>query len=215
VGVEFTIIKDYSNKFVDFTDHLVIVNTSSTPLLLEALPPPEGGYYNEITCPHNLCLKAEMGRAFEWRAPIFEPEAEPSWQPADPYDEEAPLQLYVTGRSFGNGEYTVLWIDLRNEFFADRPPDVQVPQPQELVLPYLFGTETLRLPFTLHYSLNQAYAPYKPLSAWVFIAPILLVALITLVLLAVLFNRFLSYLEKRAKSRDPNSPPHSNRGGAA
>jgi hypothetical protein len=214
-GVQFSVAKDYSNKGVDFTDHLVIVNTASTPLLLEALPPPEGGYYREIACPRNLCLKAESGQAFEWRTPLFEPEAKPSWQPADPYDEEAPLALYVTGRSLGNGNYTVLWLDLRNEFSSDRPPDVEVPEPQQLSLKYLYGSEEMVLPITVTYSLNHSYSPLKPLSPWIFVAPVILAAVLLLILLAALFNHLLSFLQKRAMSRDPTGPHNNGHPGAA
>jgi hypothetical protein len=215
LGVEFTVTKDYSNRSVDFTDNLIIVNSSSTPLLLEALPPPEGGYYREITSPRNLCLKAVLGRAYEWGPPVFQPDEEPSWQPVDPYEEDAPLILYITGRSLGNGNFTVLWIDLRNQFTGDRPADVETPEPQDLTLPYLYGSERMSLRLTISYSLNQAYSPYQPLSEWVCIAPVLIAAVLALVLLAILFNRFLSFLEKRAKSRASSKPTDSSHEGAA
>ena len=200
-GVEFTITKDYSNRSVDFTDNLVIVNSSSTPLFLEALPPPEGPYHQGLTCPKSLCLKAVMGRAYAWGVPLFEPDEEPGWQPVEPSDEDAPLALHIFGRSLGNGDFTVLWIDLRNPDTEDRPADVQIPEPQHVTLPYVYGSDIMTLRLTISYSLNHAYAPSQPLSQWVCIAPVLIAAVLGLVLVAVLFSRLLTFLEKRARSR--------------
>ena len=214
-GVHFLVTKDYSNKSVDFTDHLIIENTTSTPLLLEALPPPEGGYYSEIACPQSFCLKAESGRAFRWWWPYLEPEGDMGWQPVDPVDEQAPLGLYIFGRSLGDGYYTVLWLDTRNEFSSDRPADVDVPGPQPLTLPYLYGSEPMVLSLTVTYSLNLSYASNEPVSPWVCVAPAILGAFLLLIRFIALSDRFQSFLRKRAMPLESASPHHNDDSGAA
>lgn len=203
-GVEFNVIQDYGNKSVDSTDSLLITNMTSVPLLLAALPPPEPSYYHEdINCPgENLCLKAVSGRAYKWGILNLDPPWQYGWLPVDEFEETAPLSLHIYGTSLGTTlEYTVLWIDLRNEYTQSRPENVSVPEPQEVAFPYLYDSEPKWVSLTISYSLNESYAVHEPFPWTVCLAPIALALVFFLVFVAVLFNRLLVHLEKRAKTR--------------
>jgi len=206
-GVQIRVVQDYSNMSVDSTDNLLLTNSAPTPLYLAATPPPEGDYRDEITCPDNLCLMAASGRAYEWPPFGVETPSELTWRPIGEFEQDAPITLYVFGSRLGSAHYAVLWIDLRNEYAAGRPPDVEIPGPQDLTLPYSYGSELMVLSLTISYSLNQSYAPYEPVSLVVCLVPFVIAGVLGLLAFAALFDRLLSHLERRAKSRGGSSSP--------
>jgi hypothetical protein len=214
-GVSFRIIREDSSDFSDFTEYLVVTNTSSTPLFFAAISY-WGGSIDDLDqpCPNfNLCLKVVSGQAFQWDIlNIYEVPPSPweyGWMLVNEFGPSDPLKLYFSGRSLGNFTYSVLKTEPRNVFSIgdlDRPENVSIPLPQSIELPYIYGADELNVKLTVSYSLNESYLNYESFNySGIFnvcIAGSILVVIIASIAMVLLFNRFLDYLAKRARSRN-------------
>ena len=209
-GVSFIINREEVSDYIDFNEYLVVTNTSDTPIFFPVVSS-WGGSLDELeqSCPMgNLCLKVVSGQAWEWDTLNLDPPWEYGWTLVDEFGQSDQLELDLSGRAFGNWTYTVLLVDLHNEFdFGDlkRPDTVSIPPPQSFELPYIYGSEELNISLTVSYSLNLSYSNYEPLDYSGVLATciggIIFLTLLIVIALVILFNRFLNNLVEKAKLR--------------
>jgi len=209
-GVNFSINREEVSDYIDFNEYSVVSNTSDTPIFFSAVSF-WGGSLDKLgqSCPmENLCLKVVSGQAWKWDTLNFDPPWEYGWTLVDEYDQYDPLELNLSGSHFGNSDYTILLIDLRNEFdYGDtkRPDTVSIPPPQSFELPYIYGSDELDITLTVSYSINLSYSNYEPNDysgiVMICIGGIILLALLIVIALVILFNRFLNNLDEKAKLR--------------
>jgi hypothetical protein len=210
-GVNFSIVREESSRHVDFEEYIVVSNTSSTPLYFQAISY-WGGSIDELDepCPNdNLCLKVVSSEAWQWDVLDLDddPPWEYGWVLVDKYSQPHQLKLHKFGNSLGNSTYSILKVELRNEYsIGDRPrPDhVSVPLPQRIALPYIYGDEEMQVQITITYSLNGAYSSHKPFDPTylygICFGGIALIVIIVVIVLTRLFNMLLVRLAEKSKS---------------
>jgi hypothetical protein len=205
-GVDFRIVREEPNGYLDFQEFIVVSNASPTPLLFQAISDP-AGFIDEVhnPCPeNNLCIKVFSNQAWQWDMKFVE-EDPPwiyDWVLVDDGSQPGVLKLEKIGTTIGTGTYDILTVELRNTYgFGDRPESVTVPAPQEIELPYIFDGEELHLGITITYSLNESYPASLNLTQ---VYALCLGGIIILIVLifGLLLNRLLARLERKAKLRD-------------
>jgi len=103
----------------------------------------------------SLLYKIVNGQAYHWRN---------GWREGrSPYREEIhdSLWLHISDNSIVCDGDRVVDLEPLNQFSSDRPKDVKLPGPQEVLLPIIYGEEFTYIPLTISYTLNNDYKPTR------------------------------------------------------
>jgi len=109
------------------------------------------------------------------------------------------VRLDCEGNRIVSDAGTVLGLKPLNPYDGDRPSTVAIPGPQDASLPLLYGTQDLKIPLTISYSLNEDYHKYQTSLIPDYIGPIeLLSCLIIAVVVGAAFYWIIDAPRRRA-----------------
>ena len=128
-----------------------LLNTSATPLYILTQSPVD----DQMQIPTAVELPAGMaptrklvdGKAYVWKGR--------NWF----QDYNQPFALYIWQNRVNVINGSIADIGWINPYNTVRPTAVAVPQPQHLLIPFIYKDKLLHLPITINYTLNTAYDP--------------------------------------------------------
>lgn len=143
-------------------EYIEITNSSSTPLYIIGTPWTGGNTF----APLALALPPGVGpthkvlnqRAFTWR-PVFDTpqsKARMDWEQGTIERPDAVL-LSIGHNTLMSDQGNVVELAPRNKTGDNRPADAQLPTPQTVRVPLVYGAQMLHVPTTVSYILNPAY----------------------------------------------------------
>jgi hypothetical protein len=162
--VSISVVKNKDTKVPQ--EYLVIKNDSSTVLYIVEKPF-TAMEFDELSTglPEGTGLlhKIVNGQAYEWDSEWDESSSSYyyAWFPAE-YGRENSIWVYVYGNQIESGDGLIAKLEPRNQFDGDRPENVEIPEPQDAILPILYGDEEITIPITVSYTLNPDYRPFDP-----------------------------------------------------
>ena len=184
-------------------EYLVISNTSPTWLYLLAIEPPytttTGPQFTappqKLFSPGIPAFKVASGQALVWDVTSVNPPWTLGWKPVQEYYPSDTLWLSISGpyievRASAFFQYHLLKIEARNQFDSGgrRPADAQIPAPQTVTLPIVYGGNPINVPLTISYSLNTTYEANHDI-----VTPLLNSGLCLPIVLVALFGLGLAY----------------------
>jgi hypothetical protein len=164
-------------------DFLVVTNTTPTPLYLT------GEQWTGNTTFAGPVLKIVSGQGFYW-GPIFDNPNSPArmgWKPENYYGRPDAVWLYIFTNRLSGGDSTILNLEPRNQFDGHRPANVDIPGPQTVLLPLVYGEQVINVPLKISYTLNTEY--YGSSAAGVFCALSVGVLLATILFGSIAYRR--------------------------
>jgi hypothetical protein len=148
------------------TKAIVVRNTSSTVLYIVGTHFVANPTYEDISVklapgvgPLN---KIVDGQAYKWddRFDASKSSDHFSWEGEENYKQSDSVWLYIgLYNQITSDEGTVVDLKPLNKYGGQRPPDVAIPDPQDALLPLIYGAQELSIPLTISYSLNKDYQP--------------------------------------------------------
>lgn len=166
-------------------ENIVVRNSSSTALYVIGTHGIANPNYEGISVklapgigPLNMIVD---GQAFKWDLEFDD--SKPSyyftWVPEDNHNQSDSVWLdtYI-GNVIGSDMGVVFRLKPLNQYGDQRPANVAVPEPQEAVLPLIYGIQELSIPLTISYSLSDAYQPAGAGSLSDYVSPQMLPCLL-------------------------------------
>ncbi len=104
--------------------------------------------------------KVAAGVAFKWKLGLTGPNSGPvyTWRLEDNHHHYDSVWLFAgLYNRIASDSGTVLNLKPRNEYGGYRPTNAKAPYPQNAALGLIYGTQELRIPLTVSYTLNEAY----------------------------------------------------------
>jgi hypothetical protein len=163
-GVSISLAKNEYSKVP--LEYLVIENDSSTVLYIVEKPF-TAIEFDELSAGlpdgTGLLHKIVNGKAYQWDSEWDESSSSYyyAWFPVK-FGRENSLWVYVYGNQIESRDGLIAKLEPRNQFDGDRPENVEIPQPQDAILPILYGDEEIKIPITVSYSLNPDYGSFDP-----------------------------------------------------
>ncbi len=200
-GVSIALVKNDNRKVPE--EYIAIKNNSSTILYVAGTPSLRDFEFDVISVKFPLGIgplyKLANGQAYKWD---FELDNSGSsyyyaWFSNNDYEGgKDAIWLYVYGNSIESGNGRIVDLAPLNQFDGNRPKDVKIPEHQETFLPIIYGTEEIKIPLTVFYTLNNDYRPYQPnylpdsltpemIYCFILICLVAIVAIVSLVVRAV------------------------------
>jgi hypothetical protein len=102
------------------------------------------------------------GQAYKWNLRFDGSKSSDyfAWKGEDNYKQSDAVWLEINlDNRITSDEGTVLVLKPLNRYGGQRPPDVDIPDPQAALLSIIYGTQELSIPLTISYSLNNDYQP--------------------------------------------------------
>jgi hypothetical protein len=164
-------------------DFLVVTNTTPTPSYLT------GEQWTGNTTFAGPVLKIVSGQGFYW-GPIFDNPNSPArmgWKPENYYGRPDAVWLYIFTNRLSGGDSTILNLEPQNQFDGHRPANVDIPGPQTVLLPLVYGEQVINVPLKISYTLNTEY--YGSSAAGVFCALSVGVLLATILFGSIAYRR--------------------------
>lgn len=199
-GVSTSIVNnDYGQEY------LVITNSSPVNLYVVGSRSDGGMNFDDINIEFSPGIgplyKVVDGEAYFWRN---------GWSQNGLLLEEIDsIWLHISWNSIRCENGNVLDLEPRNPDSNDRPADVIIPDPQEVLLPIIYGEEYIDIPITISYTLNEDYKPYieKP-NIFDDYTIVYIIIGIGIMVLTIIFGFSISFVLKwiaNRKSRSQNA----------
>lgn len=164
-GVSVSFVTDSSARPFEF---IVFKNISSIPLLVvgkrqdnyaefEAMPfeyPPDMG----------PLYKVIDDQAYIWRAKHDHPGPGFYYAWFKETERDDSVWLYVSNNKIWCQNAIISELESRNQFGGDRPKDVAIPDPQQVIVPIIYGSEQIAIPISVSYTLNEEYRSFKSIQ---------------------------------------------------
>jgi len=163
-GVDIALVTRDSGNLPN--EYIVFKNNSPTTLYVAGTPDNGDPTFDTISVkfPPGIgpIYKVVDGQAYIWRIKYNHPESGYyySWFKENQRDDS--IWLYVIDNQLRCETGMILELEPRNQYDGDRPKDVKIPEPQEVILPIIYGTDEIQIPLTVFYTLNDDYRPYQP-----------------------------------------------------
>jgi hypothetical protein len=151
--------------------------------------------------------KIVNGQAYKWndRFDVTTSSDHFSWEGEENFKQSDSVWLGSdTDNRIASDEGTVVDLKPLNKYGGQRPPDVKIPNPQDALLPLVYGTQVLNIPITISYSLNKDYQPEEP-SFFPDYIPISLEDLLCFLIVPVIFGVGIIWFMGRARADSTKS----------
>lgn len=183
------------DSYSDAFDYVVIKNLSSTPLFLIETPDDEYETFEFIISEFPMgtgpMYKVVDGKAYFWKKRSNDSGTGYNYAWGKETSGDDLIWVFAYMNRIRTETSTVMELEMLNKVYEERPDDVEIPKPQNVFLPMIYGSDALRIPMMVSYTLNKNYislSEYTKASSFyyyidiigiacVYLSPLLLFAL--------------------------------------
>ncbi len=144
-----------------------IVLSNSSPTILFVIgenyasdPPVYEDIWVQLPSGTGPINKVVAGVAFKWKLGLLSPNSGPqyAWRLEDNYHHTDSVWLFAgLYNRIASDSGTAVNLKPLNQYRGYRPANVKVPDPQDVALGLIYGTQELSIPLTVSYTLNEDY----------------------------------------------------------
>src|SRR6266511_1574277 len=164
-GVSVSFVTDSTARPFEF---IVFRNSSSIPLLVVAKP--QDNYAEFEATPFEYppgtgpLYKVIDDQAYIWRAKYEHPGSGFYYAWFKETERDDSIWLFVYDNTIWCQNAILSELEPRNQFGGDRPKDVAIPEPQQVIVPIVYGSDQIEIPISVSYTLNEEYRSFESIQ---------------------------------------------------